>query len=219
MNTQDLPAANRILKREYEQHRAPIVDLVKVQTGEPFKILVATILSSRTKDETTAGAAARLFRQVDTPDDLRQLTRGQIQKLIFPVGFYRTKAANLKKLPDALDETFEGRIPDTVEELCELPGVGRKTANLVVAMAFGKPAVCVDVHVNRISNRFGLVATKTPLETETALREILPRRYWRTWNSYLVSFGQTRCTPRRPQCSDCPLLKLCDRIGVGANHR
>ncbi len=138
-----------------------------------------------------------------------------IERLIYPVGFYRTKARHLKRLPGVLRERFGGRVPDTVEELTELPGVGRKTANLVVALGFGKPAICVDVHVHRITNRLGLVSTRTPLETEMELRRILPVRYWRTWNSYLVAFGQTRCTPRRPRCDGCPLAVWCAHAAAG----
>ena len=203
-----------LLKKEYESHNAPIVEFVKVQTGSVFKVLLATILSARTKDQTTAGAAARLFKVVRTPSDLRHTPVGKIEKLIFPVGFYRTKARHLKLLPDALDREFDGRIPATVEELCRLPGVGRKTANLVVAVGFDKPAICVDVHVHRICNRFGILRTRTPFDTEMRLRQILPLEYWKTWNSYLVSFGQTVCTPLRPKCRQCPWFRYCRRIGV-----
>jgi endonuclease III len=130
------------------------------------------------------------------------------------VGFFRAKARHLKQLPDALDREFGGRIPRTVEDLCRLPGVGRKTANLVVSVAFERPAICVDVHVHRITNRFGLVRTRTPVETERTLRRILPVRYWRTWNRYLVSYGQTICTPRNPRCGRCPIACRCARVGV-----
>lgn len=214
MKPNDVPSVNRILKREYLRNKAPIVDLINVQTQDPFKVLVATILSARTKDETTAAACKKLFDVVSSLDDLRRLRASRLEKLIFPVGFYRVKTANLKALPDALDELFDGRIPETVEELCLLPGVGRKTANLVVAIAFGKPAVCVDVHVHRISNRLGLLQTRNPFETEMALRALLPRRYWRMWNSHLVSFGQTLCKPRNPHCEACPIHRYCDRVGV-----
>ena len=144
-----------------------------------------------------------------TPADLERLSVAEIEKLIYPVGFYHDKARHLKDLPHVLREKFGGVLPRTVEELCELPGVGRKTANLTVAVGFDLPAICVDVHVHRISNRLGLVKTKTPLETEMALRKILPVRYWKTWNSHLVSFGQTRCAPRSPRCADCPIRRLC----------
>ena len=209
MKLADLPTVNRLLKTEFESHRSPIMELVAAQTRDPFHVLVGTILSARTKDACTAGAVKRLFAAVSVPADLRKLSIVEIEKLIYPVGFYHDKARHLHALPDVLDSKFHGALPDTVEALCELPGVGRKTANLVVSLGFDKPAVCVDVHVNRISNRLGLVHTKTPLETEMALRKLLPIRYWKTWNSYLVSFGQTRCAPRNPHCDGCPIYRYC----------
>ena len=214
MKTSDIPAVNRLLKKEFAKQHAPIIELVAAQTRDPFHVLVGTILSARTKDACTAGAVRRLFAEISSPDDLREIPLERLEKLIFPVGFYHEKARHLKALPDALREKFGGVLPDTVEALCELPGVGRKTANLVVALGFDKPAICVDVHVHRISNRLGLLRTKTPFETEMALRELLPVRYWKTWNSYLVSFGQTRCAPRNPHCGDCPIRSFCDECNA-----
>ena len=214
MKADAIPVVNRILRREYEKRRAPVIELISVQTRDPFRVLVATILSSRTKDETTAAACRRLFDAVKSAEDLRGKTVRQIEKLIFPVGFYHTKAKHLKALPDVLDMKFDGRIPDTIDDLCQLPGVGRKTANLVVVRAFDKPGICVDVHVHRISNRLGLLETDTPLKTEMTLREILPLRYWKGWNAYLVSYGQTVCTPRNPRCDTCPIRKYCERVGI-----
>lgn len=219
MNDTDLFAINEILSVEYEKRHAPIVELVKAQTDDPFKILVATILSARTKDDTTAGAVRKLFPVVTCLADLRKVPLNKLEKLIFPVGFYHTKAKHLKMLPDAVDEKFAGKIPQTVEELCELPGVGRKTANLVVAVAFDKPAICVDVHVHRICNRLGLLKTKTPFETEMKLRKILPEEIWKTWNSRLVSYGQTVCSPLNPKCNICVIYKYCRRIGVKTKHQ
>jgi endonuclease III len=217
MTLQDIPAVDRALKREFRAHAAPIVELIEAQTHDPFCVLVATILSARTKDACTAGAVRRLFAEAAgarfTPADLIRLPRETIEKLIYPVGFYRDKARHLKELPHVLDTRFGGRLPRTVEELCELPGVGRKTANLTVAVGFDLPAICVDVHVHRICNRLGLVRTKTPLETEWALRSLLPVRYWKTWNSHLVSFGQTRCAPLRPKCDGCPIRRFCTVAG------
>jgi len=215
MTISDIPAVNRLLKTAFLQSKAPIIDLVAIQTRDPFRVLIGTILSARTKDACTAAACGRLFQKVTTPADLRRITTGELERLIYPVGFYRDKARHLKELPDVLDEKFGGVLPDTVEALCELPGVGRKTANLVVALGFGKPAICVDVHVHRITNRLGLVTTKTPYETEMALRALLPVRYWKTWNSYLVSFGQTRCAPRYPRCDGCPLAAFCLSCNIG----
>ena len=205
---------HRALEREYQKHRAPVVELIKARTRDPFKILISTILSARTKDETTAKASIRLFKKVNIPADLKALTAKQIERLIYPVGFYRTKAKHLKALPGAMDEISCGKVPDTIDDLCKLPGVGRKTANLVVVAAFDKPGICVDVHVHRISNRLGLLRTETPFETEMALRKLLPGRYWKTWNRYLVSFGQTICRPIGPKCAECPIYSICKRVGV-----
>ena len=210
----DISKVYAIVKNEFAQHHMPVVDLIQFQTNDPFKVLVTTILSARTKDETTAQAAQRLFSEISTLNDLKKLSVPAIEKLIYPVGFYRNKAVYLKQLPDAILTLFNGIIPHTVEELVKLPGVGRKTANLVVAVAFDKPAVCVDIHVHRICNRLGYVSTKTPFETEMKLREILPVMYWTTINSYLVSFGQHLCTPINPHCNVCPIKKYCNRINV-----
>lgn len=217
MTVADVPAVNKALKLEFVSHDAPIIELIQAHTRDPFCVLVGTILSARTKDQCTAGAVKRLFAKakdgVFKPSDLVRLTEAEISRLIYPVGFYRDKARHLKQLPKVLAERFGGILPNTVEELCELPGVGRKTANLTVAVGFDLPAICVDVHVHRICNRLGLVHTKTPLETEMTLRKILPVRYWKTWNSHLVSFGQTRCGPIRPKCDGCPIAKYCLKDG------
>jgi endonuclease III len=214
MTIDDIPAVHKVLKREYEKQDAPIIEFIQAQTGSPFKVLIATILSARTKDETTTQAVRKLFKVVQCPDDLRHVSLAELEKLIHPVGFFRVKAKHLKKLPDVLDREFDGHIPDTIDELCKLPGVGRKTANLVVTVAFDKHGICVDVHVHRITNRLGLIQTQTPLETEMRLREILPKRYWKSWNRQLVSFGQTLCRPIRPHCARCPIADFCSRVGV-----
>jgi endonuclease III len=215
MTVEDIPAVDRALKKEFKAHSAPIIELIEAQTHDPFCVLVGTILSARTKDQCTAGAVRRLFAaakgEMFRPEDLERLAVDEIEKLIYPVGFYRDKARHLKALPSVLKEKFGGVLPNTVEELCELPGVGRKTANLTVAVGFNLPAICVDVHVHRICNRWQLVNTKTPLETEMALRRILPVRYWKTWNSHIVSFGQTRCGPIRAKCEGCPVAAYCPR--------
>ena len=213
-NLKKIAAIDKALKVEFKAHAAPIIELIEAQTHDPFCVLVGTILSARTKDACTAGAVRRLFGELKrrggtTPAALERLSVGEIEKLIYPVGFYHDKAKHLKALPKVLKEKFNGVLPNTVEELCELPGVGRKTANLTVAVGFDLPAICVDVHVHRISNRLGLVATKTPLETEMALRKLLPVKYWKTWNSHIVSFGQTRCGPLRPKCEGCPIHSFC----------
>jgi len=213
MLTSDIPVVDRALRREFKAHSAPIIELIEAQTHDPFCVLVGTILSARTKDACTAGAVRRLFAEARgerfSPDDLERLDVARIEELIYPVGFYRDKAQHLKKLPGVLRTRFDGVLPHTVEELCELPGVGRKTANLTVAVGFDLPAICVDVHVHRICNWLGLVRTKKPVETEMELRRILPVKYWKTWNSHLVSFGQTRCDPVRPKCEGCPIARFC----------
>ena len=217
MTVKDIPAVDKALKKEFKAHAAPIIELIEAQTHDPFCVLVGTILSARTKDACTAGAVKRLFSTETQrhrgkrfcPESLERLSVEEIEKLIFPVGFYHDKARHLKELPKVLKEKFGGVLPHTVEELCELPGVGRKTANLTVAVGFDLPAICVDVHVHRICNWLKLVKTSKPVETEMALRKILPVKYWKTWNSHLVSFGQTRCDPVRPKCDGCPIAKYC----------
>lgn len=193
--------------------RVPVVDLIAVQTEDPYKILVATILSARTKDETTAKAAARLFKVAPDAHALATLPQEKIEKLIYPVGFFRNKAGYLSQLPKALD-TFGGAVPQTMKELLTLPGVGRKTANLVLAVAFQIPAICVDTHVHRIMNIWGYVQTATPLQTEMALRKKLPQHHWLSVNTLLVSFGQYRCRPISPHCDICPLQPDCPQHGV-----
>lgn len=214
MKEPDIGRIISILKTEAKKFRTPVVELIEFQTHDPFKVLVTTILSSRTQDQTTARAAKRLFEAVGTPSDLAKLSENQISKLIFPVGFYKTKARHLKQLPVVLNEQFGGKIPPTLDALIQLPGVGRKTANLVMTVAFQKPAICVDTHVHRISNRLGYVKTKTPFETEMALRKKLPLKYWKDINWLLVAFGQNRCKPISPICSDCPIRSDCNRINV-----
>ena len=213
MDLKTIAAIDRALEKEFLAHPPPVVELVEAQTGDPFCVLVATILSARTKDVCTAGAVRRLFAAAKgrrfAPEDLERIPEEELSRLIYPVGFYRDKAKHLKALPAVLRERFGGTLPRTVEELCELPGVGRKTANLVVSVGFDLPAICVDVHVHRISNRLGIVRTRTPFETEMALRKLLPVKYWKTWNSRLVGFGQTRCGPVRTLCGDCPVARFC----------
>jgi endonuclease III len=176
--------------------------------------LIATILSARTKDEVTAIASARLFERAADAARLAALRREEIEGLIYPVGFYKNKAAHLKKCGRLLVENFQGQVPQTLEELVTLPGVGRKTANLVLSVAFDIPAICVDTHVHRIMNIWGYVKTRNPLETEMALRENLPPAYWKRVNSLLVAFGQGLCRPVSPHCDRCVLLDDCPQIGV-----
>lgn len=210
--------ALRILRRESKSWRAPVIALEAAERGDPFRTLIGCILSLRTKDETTAEAAPRLFARAVTPQAMLELGPGEIERLIFPVGFYRTKARVILGICRDLIERFGGRVPDKIEALMALKGVGRKTANLVVTQAYRKPGICVDIHVHRISNRWGLVRTRTPDQTEQTLRATLPRRYWIEYNSLLVAFGQTICQPVSPWCSRCPVEHLCPRMGVTASR-
>jgi endonuclease-3 len=181
---------------------------------DPFRILISCLLSLRTKDETTGPASARLFALADTPAGILALPAPVIERAIFPVGFYRTKARVLHRVCRDLVERFDGRVPPDLDDLLTLHGVGRKTANLVVTFAFGLAGICVDTHVHRISNRLGWVRTRSPHQTEAALRERLPRRHWIGLNDLLVSFGQNLCRPTSPHCSSCPVRELCPRVGV-----
>lgn len=202
------------LEKEVMGYRVPVVDLIGVQSRDSFRVLIATILSSRTKDEVTAVAAARLFDRAPDIDSLAALSQAEIEDLVFPVGFYKTKAVHLQKTARVLRDSFQGVIPDTIEDLVTLPGVGRKTANLVLTVAFDKPAICVDTHVHRIMNIWGYVDTKTPLQTEMALREKLPLPYWKKVNRLLVAFGQGLCKPVAPHCDVCSLEQECAQINV-----
>jgi endonuclease III len=181
---------------------------------EPFRILTSAVLSTRTQDPVTAAASARLFRVASDPRALARLSPTRIQRLIFPVGFYRTKARLLPGLARMLVERWDGNVPRTMAELLELPGVGRKVASIVLSQGFGLPAIAVDTHVQRISNRLDLVRTSRPIDTERDLMEVLPRRVWKDWNRLIVALGQTICRPRMPLCSTCPLNELCPKRGV-----
>jgi endonuclease-3 len=204
----------KILRRATRAWRTPYVTELSQQRREPFHILISTLLSLRTKDAVTAAASQRLFALADTPAALLELTPRQIERAIYPVGFYRVKARNILKVCRALQQEYNGRVPDEIDALVKLPGVGRKTANLVVTLGFGKPGICVDTHVHRITNRWGYVQTKTPEQTEMALRAKLPRAYWIEINDELVALGQNICHPTSPKCSLCPLRAYCDRVGV-----
>lgn len=202
------------VEEEVMHYRVPVVDLIGVQSRDAYRVLMATILSSRTKDEVTAAASARLFGAAPDIDCLALLAPSRIRELIFPVGFYKTKAVHLQKAARMIREQYGGSVPDTIEELVKLPGVGRKTANLVLCVAFDKPAICVDTHVHRIMNIWGYVKTKTPLQTEMALRKKLPSRYWKKVNRVLVAFGQGKCRPVAPHCDACVLETQCAQLNV-----
>lgn len=214
MRPQDIHPAIRILRKEIRQWQEPIVGLVAKQSRSPFQVLIACVLSLRTKDKTTAEASRRLFALARTPGAMLKLPRRTIEKAIFPVGFYRNKAGQIHDICRRLLDVYGGRVPDTIEELLTLNGVGRKTANLTVTVGYNKPGICVDIHVHRISNRWGYVKTKTPEDTEEALRKKLPKQYWITYNDLLVPYGQNLCLPVSPWCSKCKLVKYCDQVGV-----
>lgn len=192
--------------------------VVAERTRDPFRVLIACILSLRTQDTTTGPAAARLFALADTPTTMLRLPARTIARAIYPVGFYRTKARVILGICRDLLARFHGRVPDDIDALLTLNGVGRKTANLVVTMGYSKPGICVDTHVHRISNRLGYVRTRSPEETEVALRARLPRRYWIGYNDLLVAFGQNVCTPLSPRCSICAVRTLCRRVGVTSSR-
>ena len=215
----DIEQAIETVSRAVQSSHTPVVDLMAVQGECPFRILVATILSARTKDEVTAAACKRLFKRAVDPTSLAVLSREELEKIIFPVGFYRNKAKYLAQLPGVLMERFNGEVPGRMEDLLTLPGVGRKTANLVLALAFKVPAICVDTHVHRIMNIWGYVTTTTPLRTEMALREKLPQKYWLTINGTLVAFGQHTCKPVAPRCDRCALSESCPKIGVSTREK
>ncbi len=214
MKDADIHEAVAILRKSVLQWQTPAVTIVSQREGDPFKVLISCILSLRTQDRTTAAASARLFALAGTPAAMLDLSEDAIAQAIYPAGFYRTKARTIRDICAALLADFGGRVPDELDELLKLKGVGRKTANLVVTLGFGKPGICVDTHVHRICNRWGYVRTKAPEQTECALRAKLPRDYWLIINDLLVTFGQNQCTPISPRCSTCPLLHLCDRVGV-----
>lgn len=214
MRDSDITSVTRLLRSACREWGEPVVERIGSKGRDPFRVLAACLLSLRTKDEVTDAASARLFARASTPQQILSLTPVQIQKLIYPVGFYRTKAKRLRQICQHLIGRFRGKVPETLEELLTLPGVGRKTANLVMTVGFGKLGICVDTHVHRISNRLGIVRTKTPEQTEMNLRGILPRRYWIRYNDLLVSFGQTLCRPVSPWCSRCPIERDCPKVGV-----
>ena len=218
LRNHEIHSAVRILRREVPNWDTPIVTLMAETYESPFRVLISCILSLRTQDATTAKASHRLFAVADSPQATLKLTAKEIETLIYPVGFYKTKAKNILDICRTLINQYNGNVPDEIDELLKLKGVGRKTANLVVTLGYKKPGICVDTHVHRISNRWGYVKTKTPEKTEVALRAKLPTQYWIEYNDLLVSFGQHLCRPISPLCSACPVKKFCRRVGVTARR-
>ena len=219
MKDRDIHRVISILEEETSRWTETALALVAEQTRrDPFRILIGTVLSLRTKDETTAAACERLFRLADTPESMRALPEETVDRAIFPVGFHATKARNILQICEILVEQYRGTVPDEIDTLVTLPGVGRKTANLVVTIGYGKPGICVDTHVHRISNRWGYIATRNPDQSELALRDKLPSEYWIRYNDLLVMYGQNLCKPVSPFCSRCRLSPYCERVGV-EKHR
>ena len=201
-----------------EGRELPSVSLLSQQNRDPFRVLVSTMISLRTKDEVTIEASRRLFDAASDAASMAALSADKIADLIYPAGFYRTKGNNIRKAAEIIRDRWNGIVPDREEDLLSLPGVGRKTANLTLSIGYGIDAICVDTHVHRISNRMGWVETKTPEETEFALMEILPRKYWIPINETLVLFGQSCCTPISPWCGRCPVSSVCGKRGVGKSR-
>ncbi|MHB8122874.1 MAG: endonuclease III domain-containing protein [Desulfuromonadaceae bacterium] len=202
------------LREEYKNWQTPAVTIVAQCNGSPFKVLISCIISLRTKDEVTAKASARIFARAQTPEAMAELSADDIAQLIYPAGFYHNKGEQIALLSRRLMTEYGGTVPDNIDGLLEFKGVGRKTANLVMTLGFGKPGICVDIHVHRICNRLGYVSTRSPDETERVLRAQLPTEYWIMINDLLVAFGQNHCHPVSPRCSNCRLSNVCDRIGV-----
>lgn len=211
MNDKDIDKIMKELLKVTKSMPMPVVTEIKLTTNrDAYKILISTMLSLRTKDSTTRDASMRLFEKAGNPKDMLKLSEEEIAKLIYPVGFYRVKAKNILEVSQTIIDDYNGKVPDEIDELLKLRGVGRKVANLVVTEAFDKYGICVDTHVHRISNRFGYVSTKKPEQTEFALRKKLPKKYWRVYNDTLVIYGQNLCKPINPLCNQCSVSKYCD---------
>lgn len=214
MREGDIHLFLRLVKKTLKQWPPPFVVRLAEEGAGPFQILIACVLSLRTRDQTTAEASQRLFAISSDPKSMSEMDKREIERAIFPVGFFRSKAKQIKSMCQNICEDFNGKTPDTMDDLICLPGVGRKTANLVLTAGYKKPGICVDIHVHRICNRWGYVRTKTPEKTELMLREKLPEKFWIPLNALLVPFGQNQCTPIAPRCSSCTLNHLCEKVGV-----
>jgi len=204
----------KIVKKEYKRFKTPFVTVDAETTKEPFRVLISTIISLRTKDSTTEQASIRLFRLATNPEDMLKLKISQIEKALYPAGFYRVKAKTIKEVCRELIDKYGSKVPDDLDELLKLKGVGRKTANLVITLGYNKPGICVDTHVHRIFNRLGYIKTKAPDDTEMELRKKLPKRYWIDINSLLVAYGQNLCKPIGPKCDICKMEDMCMKVGV-----
>jgi endonuclease-3 len=201
------------LKKFYTSD-VPVVTRIANERHDPFLVLIGCLLSLRTKDETTENAMERLMKRARTPRELLSIPTEEVERIIYPVGFYKVKSRLIKEISRTVIEKYHNVVPDTLDELLTIKGVGRKTANIVITEGFGAPGIAVDTHVHRISNRLGAVRTKTPEETEMRLRQILPQEYWRVYNPLLVTHGRRTCTPLSPWCGRCRVHDLCARVGV-----
>ena len=214
MKKEEIIEIIHILEKSSKDWKVPVVTLVNLQEKDPFKVLLSTIISLRTKDEVTIESSKKLFEILDDPKNIDKIDEKDIENAIYPAGFYRDKSKRIKQICNILNQKHYGQVPKNLDELLELKGVGRKTANLVLAEGFGIPAICVDVHVHRISNRLGIVETNSTYETEIELKKILPEKYWNRYNPLMVAFGQYLCRPVSPFCSKCPIERKCPKIGV-----
>lgn len=218
MDNRKISTILRIIEQAATPWKTPAVIHIG-QGKDPFRVLVSCILSLRTRDEVTESASERLFALADNPQKLLSLDSSEIQKAIYPVAFYRNKTHTLREICRELIERHDAKVPDTLEELLKLKGVGRKTANLTLILGHEKMGICVDTHVHRVFNRWSYVKTKSPDATEMALRDKLPQKYWMQTNHLLVSLGQNICKPISPMCSQCCVSHHCEKIGVGNKHR
>jgi endonuclease III len=203
-----------ILREKFKDNVPVVTRISKKENRNPYLVLVGTLLSLRTKDELTEKVMNKLTKEIRTPEEMVSLPIEKLQELIYPVGFYKNKSAVLKNISRTIIDAYDGRVPDSIDELLKLKGIGRKTANLVITEGYNKPGICVDTHVHRISNRIGIVMTKNPHQTEEVLRKVLPKKYWIIYNTLLVTFGKNICKPISPHCSICPIFHLCNKSGV-----
>jgi len=218
LDNEQISQVIKLLKVAMRDLPDPSITLVGKKYKSPFLVLISCLLSLRTRDETTLPASERLFARADTMQGMLKIPVAEIQKLIYPVGFYKTKAVRIHEICEDLIHRFGAQVPDDLELLLTLKGVGRKTANLVLTEGFGKQGICVDTHVHRISNRLGYIKTSNPEETEFALRKKLPQKYWIEYNALLVTWGQNVCKPISPICSTCPVENICQRVNVMVNR-
>ncbi len=218
MNQKELHHIISILKEVYERSPRPIATYFQETTHNPFKVLISTILSPRARDSQTEKISKELFNVADTPEKLSKLSLKEIETIIYSIGFYHSKAKRVQGASKLLIEKFNSNVPNSLEELLKIPGVGRKVANIILAECYNQEVIAVDIHTLRIPNRLGLIKTKTPLETEKELMKLFPKSQWKYINRYLVAFGQNVCLPMSPKCSQCPINRYCAKQGVNRSR-